>query len=110
MPRCGSSTYSMRSSSVTTLAASTSALHPFSGGWTWRAPSGIPFTGRFTALTAPWRPSGPRRSATDGVYYASVNMKNASSIPWATSLCEAAPAKTIHLTALGTGVAQSIYE
>ena len=31
MPRCGSSTYSMRSSSVTTLAASTSALHPFSG-------------------------------------------------------------------------------
>lgn len=41
-------------------------------------PSGIPFTGRFTALTAPWRPSGPRRSATDGVYYASINMKNSS--------------------------------
>lgn len=68
----------MLSSSVTTLAASASALHPFSGGWTWRAPSGIPFTGRFTAPTAPWRPSGPRRSATDGVYYASINMKNAS--------------------------------
>ena len=32
MPRCGSSTYSMRSSSITTLAASTSALPPFSEG------------------------------------------------------------------------------
>lgn len=32
MPRCGSSTYSIRSSSVTTLAASTSALPPFSEG------------------------------------------------------------------------------
>ena len=43
-----------------------------------RAAQRIPFTGRFTAPTAPWRPSGPRRSATDGVYYASINMKNAS--------------------------------
>lgn len=100
----------MRSSFVTTLAASTSALPPFSEGVDLESAQRDSFYWRFTALTAPWRPSGPRRSATDGVYYASINMKNASSIPWATPLCEAAPAKTIHLTALGTGVAQSIYE
>lgn len=76
MPRCGSSRCAPAPSAPWPHPPAHCA--PSLGRWTWRSSSGIPFTGRFTALTAPWRPSGPRRSATDGVYYASINMKNAS--------------------------------